>query len=75
MSVLEECYKSGCLTGLDIVEVNLDLVSEEFRRVKTVDAAHRLVMAAFGNRRGGNMPWPQSQFKPENVKKPFVKPE
>ena len=32
MSVLEECYKSGCLTALDIVEVNLDLVAEEFRR-------------------------------------------
>jgi len=72
VSVLEECYRSGCLTALDLVEVNLDLVSEEFRRKKTLDAAHRLIMAAFGNNRGGNQPWPQSQFSPDKVKKPFL---
>jgi len=72
MSVLEECYKSGCLTALDIVEVNLDLVAEEFRRKQTLNAAHRLIMAAFGNDRGGNLPWPRSQFEPHKVKKPFL---
>ena len=42
MSVLEECYKSGCLTALDIVEVNLDLVAEEFRRKQVRQITHFL---------------------------------
>jgi len=29
-------------------------------------------MAAFGNDRGGNLPWPRSQFEPDKVKKPFL---
>ena len=56
MTILEECYKTGCMSSLDLVEVNVDLVTEEFRRHKTLDAAKRLIMAAFGNDRGGNMP-------------------
>ena len=46
MSVLEECYKSGCLTALDIVEVNLDLVAEEFRK-KQVQPLTQIFLLTF----------------------------
>ena len=54
MSVLEECYKSGCLTALDIVEVNLDLVAEEFRRKQVWQLTQFLSDVFFTSRRLGH---------------------
>ena len=64
MLVMEECHKSGCLESFDLVEVNVDLVTESVRRNRTLEAAHRVIMAAFGSQRGGNMPYPRSKFVP-----------
>ena len=63
MSVMEECFNTGCMASFDLVEVNADLVSEEFRREQTLDAAYRVIMAGLGNKRGGNLPL-VSKFQP-----------
>ena len=48
MTLLEEVHASGCLRGLDIVEVNPRLAKNEADLYRTVEAAKRLILAAFG---------------------------
>ena len=48
LTLLEEVHASGCLRGLDIVEVNPRLAKNEADLYRTVEAAKRLILAAFG---------------------------
>jgi len=52
--LMEECFFTGCLEGLDVVEVNTELARNEGEASKTVDAAKRIVLAAFGKTRVGS---------------------
>jgi len=45
---LEEVHATGRLRGLDIVEVNPKLARTEADLTKTIEAAKRLILAAFG---------------------------
>ena len=50
--MLEMVHETGCLRGLDVVEVNPALAKNENEIHKTVDAAKRLILAAAGFSRG-----------------------
>uniref|UniRef100_A0A0K2UCS0 Arginase n=1 Tax=Lepeophtheirus salmonis TaxID=72036 RepID=A0A0K2UCS0_LEPSM len=45
--ILYECHKSGCLTALDMVEVNTYLGNEK-ESIKTLTSAEQLILSAFG---------------------------
>jgi arginase family enzyme len=49
---MEMVHQTGCLRGLDLVEVNPALATNERELAKTVDAAKRLILAAAGFPRG-----------------------
>jgi arginase len=48
LTLLEEVHATGRLRGLDIVEVNPKLARTEADLTKTIEAAKRLILAAFG---------------------------
>jgi arginase family enzyme len=50
--MMEMVHETGCLRGLDLVEVNPALAKNEEEIWKTVDAAKRLILAAAGFPRG-----------------------
>ena len=50
---MEECFFTGCLEGLDLVEVNTELARNDSEASKSVDAAKRIILAAFGKTRIG----------------------
>ena len=52
--LMEECFFTGCLEGLDIVEVNTELAQNDVEASKSVEAAKRIVLSAFGKTRIGN---------------------
>lgn len=52
-TLMEECFFTGCLEGLDVVEVNTELARNDNEANRTVDAAKRIVLAAFGKTRIG----------------------
>ena len=52
--LMEECFFTGCLEGLDIVEVNTELALNDTEASKSVEAAKRIVLSAFGKTRIGN---------------------
>ncbi|XP_077993033.1 arginase, hepatic-like [Glandiceps talaboti] len=55
MYIVEEVGSTGLLTGIDMVEVNPELGSED-QRDWTVHAAVEVLTAAMGKRRHGNIP-------------------
>ncbi len=52
LTLMEMVHQTGCLRGLDLVEVNPALATNEEDLAKTVDAAKRLILAAAGFPRG-----------------------
>ena len=52
LTLVEMVHETGCLRGLDVVEVNPALAKNENEIHKTVDAAKRLILAAAGFSRG-----------------------
>ena len=52
--LMEECFFTGCLEGLDIVEVNTELAQNDVEASRSVEAAKRIVLSAFGKTRIGN---------------------
>ena len=55
-TLLEDCYETGCLRALDLVEVNPALAFNHAEKAKTLEAAKRLILAATGYYRGGMAP-------------------
>ena len=51
LSLLEEVNASGCLRGLDLVEVNPSLARDPQELHQTIEAAKRLILAAVGFQR------------------------
>ena len=51
LSLLEVVNESGCLRGMDLVEVNPSLARDELELSKTIEAAKRLILAAVGFQR------------------------
>lgn len=58
MTVLEECFMTGNLRSLDLVEVNCNLAPYE-EGTKTLEAAKALILSAMGYYRGGRAPLEQ----------------
>lgn len=52
-TLMEECFFTGCLEGLDVVEVNTELARNDGEASRSVDCAKRIVLAAFGKTRVG----------------------
>ena len=52
-TLMEECFFTGCLEGLDVVEVNTELARNDGEATRSVDAAKRIILAAFGKTRTG----------------------
>ena len=52
-TLMEECFFTGCLEGLDVVEVNTELARNDTEANRSVDAAKRIILAAFGKTRVG----------------------
>ena len=52
-TLMEECFFTGCLEGLDVVEVNTELARNDTEATRSVDAAKRIILAAFGKTRVG----------------------
>ncbi|XP_059096458.1 arginase-1-like [Tigriopus californicus] len=57
MTILEDCFETGTMRALDLVEVNVHLGNYE-EGTRTLDAAKSLILAAMGNYRGGRTPLP-----------------
>jgi arginase len=51
LTLLEEVHASGCLRGLDLVEVNPSLAKNDLELNQTIEAAKRLILAATGYER------------------------
>lgn len=48
MTLLEDCFDTGCLAAMDLVEVNTKLGTQQDAE-KTLEAARLLILAAMGN--------------------------
>jgi arginase family enzyme len=58
MTILEECFRTGNLHSMDLVEVNTNLAPYE-DGTKTLEAAKALILSAMGYYRGGRPPLEQ----------------